>query len=136
MDTRRRQVVKEGREVLTAQEVLQRYIDEWLPEFVGLALTDVNQQGNFGDCPLHVASVRGSVEEVEALLAGGAGVNAIGECGYRPIHSALIGQNPKVVELLIWAGADLDVANDFLDTARTSAKQCNNPEIRQLIENA
>ncbi len=44
---------------LTAAEVLQRFKDEDLPAFVEMALTDVNQVGNFGERPLDVAAVRG-----------------------------------------------------------------------------
>ena len=40
---------------LSAAEVLRRYNKEELPAFCEIALTDVNQAGNFGERPLHVA---------------------------------------------------------------------------------
>jgi len=52
---------------LTAIDVLRRYVDEDQPEFCGIALVRVNQEGNFGNRPLHVAAVRGLVDEVLAL---------------------------------------------------------------------
>jgi hypothetical protein len=48
---------------LTAAEVLKRYTDEELPEFVGIELNDVNEVGLFGDTPLHVAAIRGDLDE-------------------------------------------------------------------------
>ena len=47
---------------MTAAEVLRRYQEELLPEFIDVALADVNQVGRFGNPPLSVAAVRGSVE--------------------------------------------------------------------------
>ncbi|MGR3831832.1 ankyrin repeat domain-containing protein [Ralstonia pseudosolanacearum] len=84
---------------LTAADVLKRYTDEDLPEFSEVALEDVNQIGNFGNSPVHVACVRGNVLEVQALLDGGANMNAIGELGNTPLHEA-VGQGHIEVALL------------------------------------
>lgn len=70
---------------LTAKDVLRRYLDEGLAEFVGLPLDDVRQRGNFGDCPIHVAAVRGDVDELTALIEGGSDVNARGRDGLHTI---------------------------------------------------
>jgi ankyrin repeat protein len=69
-------------------------MEEDLPEFCELVLEHVNQPGNFGNLPIHVAAVRGLPEELDALIAGGADVNAAGELGNRPLHEA-IGQRNK-----------------------------------------
>ena len=74
---------------LSASDVLDRYRREELPEFVGLPLEDVNQAGNFGDAPLHVASIRGRVDEVNALLSAGARVDARGQFGNTPLREAI-----------------------------------------------
>jgi uncharacterized protein len=73
---------------LTAADVLRRYKDEDLPAFSEVPLRDVNQVGNFGERPLHVASTRGSIEEIAALIEGGAEINAPGELGNTPLHEA------------------------------------------------
>lgn len=39
---------RERTQPLTAAEVLQRYTEEELPEFIGVVLKDVNQPGNSG----------------------------------------------------------------------------------------
>ncbi len=77
---------------LTAAEVLHRYKDEDLPAFCGISLQDVNQVGNFGERPLHVASVRGNIGEIAALIDAGAEVNAPGESRE---HSATRGRIPR-----------------------------------------
>jgi ankyrin repeat protein len=97
---------------MTADQVLQRYRDEALPEFVELQLRDVNQVGNFGNTPLHVAAVRGDLEELEALLAAGANPGARGELGNTPLHEAVGQGHRAIAERLLKAGADRHVAND------------------------
>jgi uncharacterized protein len=96
---------------MNASEVLSTYINEYLPEFLGINLIHVNQVGHFGNSPLHVAAVRGNVDEVSALLAGGAEVNAKGEQGNTPLHEATFQGHLSVVELLILSGADPTVLN-------------------------
>src|SRR5215468_7498332 len=97
---------------ITAKAVLRRYKDEELPEFSEIALEDVNQVGNFGDRPLHVACVRGNLEEIAALLEGGADVNAAGELGNRPLHEAVGQGHLAVVQFLLDHGASVQEMND------------------------
>lgn len=74
---------------LTAAEVLRRYKDKDLPAFCEITLEDVNQVGNFGERRLHVASSRGNMEEVAALVEAGAETNAPGDLGNTPLHEAV-----------------------------------------------
>lgn len=111
---------------MTADDVLRRYREEDLPEFVGLALSDVNQVGNFGDSPLKVASVRGSLEEVLALLDGGAALDTRGEHGFTALHHAASQGHVEVVRVLLERGASSTIRNDWgqtpLDVARISGR--------------
>ena len=91
--------------MLAATDVLKRYRDEQLPEFSEIPLEDVNQVGNFGNSPLHIACVRGSLPEVQALLEAGADVNAAGELSNTPLHEAAGQGHIEVVRLLLAAGA-------------------------------
>jgi hypothetical protein len=75
---------------LNAADVLRRYKDEELPEFCEIPLHDVNQAGNFGDRPIHVASIRGSLDEIAALVHGGADVDATGERATRRYTTHLL----------------------------------------------
>ncbi len=90
---------------LTAAEVLERYREDTLPEFLGRPLNDVNERGIFGNTPLHVAAVRGDLAELTALLDGGADINAVGELGYTPLHYAVSQEMLEAAELLLSRGA-------------------------------
>ncbi len=99
---------------MRASEVLQRYMEERLPEFLDVELTNVDQRGHSGSTPLHLASWRGNFEEVEALLAAGASVNSEGNnTGDRPLHEAAREGHLSVVRRLLEAGASTEVLNDF-----------------------
>jgi len=117
-----------------AKDVLRRYVEENLPEFVELALTDVNQRGNFGNTPLHVASVRGSLEEVEALLIAGAEFNSKGEHGGTPLHDAAGQGHVEIVKQLLAAGASPDLANDDGNTPRDVAVLLDHDSVVAVID--
>jgi uncharacterized protein len=117
----------------TAEAVLRRYKDEELPEFSEVALEDVNQVGNFGDRPLHVACVRGNLEEVAALLEGGADVNAAGELGNRPLHEAVSQGHLTVVRFLLDHGASVHEMNDEQMTALDIAKLRGRHDIADIL---
>jgi ankyrin repeat protein len=119
---------------LTAAEVLKRYKDEDLPAFCEVSLDNVNQIGNFGERPLHVASVRGDIDEMIALLEAGAEVNAEGELGNTPLHEAVGQGNLKPIELLLSRGASPHVKNQIGDTPMDIAKSANRYDILKLLE--
>ena len=123
-----------GRQQLTAQEVLRRYMEEELPAFVGMSLVDVNQVGHFGERPLDVACTRGNMEEIEALAEGGAELDAQGEVGYTPLHEAVSQGHLDAVRFLLARGASRDIRNDFgrtpLDTARLTSRN----ELAKLLQ--
>jgi len=125
--------VDNGTPRLTAEEVLRRYKDELPPEFCEIPLEDVNQVGNFGDRPLHVATGRGSLDEVAALLDGGADVNAAGELGNTPLHEAVSHGHLEVITFLLDHGASLHDLNDDRMTALDIAKLHARNDITELL---
>lgn len=118
---------------MTAADVLHRYNEELLPAFVDIVLNDVNQVGLFGERPLHVACVRGNLEEIEALVAGGADVNATGELGNTPLHEAVGQSHIEGVRFLLEHGASRSVTNEMGETPLTIAELQRRPEIAALL---
>jgi uncharacterized protein len=117
---------------LTASDVLRRYMHE-LPEFAGVDLVDVNQRGNFGNPPLKAAAVRGSLEELVALLDAGADVDARGEHGYTPLHHAVSQGHLEAVKLLLERGASRTALTDDGWTLTELADDGNREEIAALL---
>ena len=78
-----------------------------------------------GKGPLHLASWRGHVRHVEALLAKGMDINAVatGEfsCGKTPIFFAITRGRDEVVEFLLERGARVRIVNNKGQTPRSLA---------------
>ena len=125
------------RSKLTAHEVLARYVEEDLPEFNGISLTDVNQKGLNGGTPLSVAATRGAVEEVprpeEPLLILDEQRALPGEHGVTHLHDAVGQGHFEVAKLLIQNGARTDMAADFGGTPRQWAERAGFSKIAALL---
>jgi ankyrin repeat protein len=118
---------------LTAAEVLGRYTEEELPDFVEIPLEDVNQVGNFGDRPLHVAATRGNIDEIVALVGAGADVNASGEKSYTPLHAAASQGHFDAVKFLLENGASPTKIDEFGESVLDVARRLGHNEIARLI---
>jgi ankyrin repeat protein len=118
---------------LTAAEVLRRYKEEELPDFVEIPLEDVNQVGNFGDRPLHVAATRGNMDEIVALVGTGADVNASGEKSYTPLHYAAMQGHFDAVKFLLENGASPAKIDEFGESVLDVARRQGHSEIVRLI---
>jgi ankyrin repeat protein len=119
---------------LTAAEVLRRYKDEELPEFVELKLEDVNQRGNFGDRPIHVASIQGNVADVIALIEGGADVDLLGQLNFSALEYAATFGHLDIIGALLEHGASKSNRNDFGKSALDIAKANGFDEIAGLLD--
>jgi ankyrin repeat protein len=95
---------------MTLSSVLKEYQE--LPEFQGVLLTSVDQQGGFRSTPLHVAIYRGFADEVRILLEANANPNAVGEYGETPLQVALGCKDLGIVEQLLRAGAGCDLKDE------------------------
>lgn len=117
---------------LSVKDVLRRYTDAYSTE-----LSDINQREcPGGDAPIHTAGIRGNVEELEALLEGGADPNMQGEEGYTPLHYAAACGHVEAVRLLLKRGASPSIRNSFGRTPRDRAAEKDLREIVALLDNA
>ena len=121
---------------MTADEVLSRYLDEELPDFIDMPALTVNQRGRFDSYPLNVACARARPDEVAALLAGGANVDAVGELGNQAICEAIGAGNASIVQMLIDAGARLDGINEFGQSPIDLAEASTDPNIKRMVLSA
>jgi ankyrin repeat protein len=131
-----REEMKNGNNELTAADVLRRYKEEDQPEFSGLPLDGVNQVGNFGNYPIHVAATRGAVDELKALIDGGADVNAVGEKRMTPLHEAVGQEHLDAAHLLLASGARLTDKNEWGETALDIARRHKRDDLIELLEGA
>lgn len=84
-----------------------------LPEWEEVNLTSFDQQNGAGDQPIHVAAMRGKVDELELLISSGASVDAKGEQGYTPLMYAIESGLLPAVEFLLSSGANREALNEF-----------------------
>lgn len=119
---------------LTAHDVLRRYNDERMPEFADIELTGVNQTGRFGNTPLDIAATRGNIEEVRALLEGGADPNARCEHGVTALHDAVGLGHLEIAKLLLSNGAKPDARAEFGGTPREWAERKGFTDIVALLD--
>jgi ankyrin repeat protein len=118
---------------LTAADVLRRYKDEDQPEFLGIPLDKVDQVGGFGNYPIHLAAVRGDIDELRALIEGGADVNVAGEQGDTPLHDAVMQQHLEAVRLLVEKGGLPTIKNESGKTPLDIAKMDGRDDIADLL---
>lgn len=120
---------------LKAHEVLGKYNEESLPEFCE-PLTDVNQVGTFGNRPIHLASYRGNLADVIALVDAGADVNAAGDLGSTALHEAVEQGHVEVVRFLLQRGASTSVKNEIGRTPLEVAMESGRNDIAALLTGA
>jgi ankyrin repeat protein len=118
---------------MTAAEVLRRYKEEELPAFAEISLEDVNQIGNFGERPLHVACARGNMEEIAALIEAGADVNAPGDMGNTPLHECVGQGHHPAIQFLLDHGASPYSKNEFGESAIDTANLKGRADIIRLL---
>ena len=86
------------------------------------------------DTSLHLEALNSNAAFVEALIAGGADLEARNENGRTPLHVAALNSNPAVVEALIAGGADPNARDKAGDTPLHVAAQSNyNPAVVEAL---
>jgi ankyrin repeat protein len=129
-------VCPESSKPLTAAQVLKKYTDDDLPLFLSRPIVDVNQAAIDGDRPIHIACVRGNLDDVVALFVGGADVNAAGDLGYTPLHHAASRGHMDIAKVLLNHGADVTAKNEFGQTPIDLARLMSKAEVAELLGSA
>jgi ankyrin repeat protein len=120
---------------LNAAAVLRKYARDSLPDFYGVSLDDVNQRGLLGSYPIHIAAIRDALDDMAALIAGGADVNSQGEDGLTALHWVAGRGNVEAVKLLLKHGARTDIRDDvFGYTPAERAKLHGHEAVVKLLE--
>ena len=95
---------------------------------------DVNAKDELGECPLHIAAVRGYDQIASMLIDKGADVNAGDERGLTPLHAAAWSGNDEIVTLLLGKGADINaVDQDGVTPLHAAALAGRNETVGLLI---
>ncbi|MGK3743951.1 MAG: acyl-CoA-binding protein [Bacillariaceae sp.] len=85
-----------------------------------------------GQTPLHLATDRGHIECVKALVLEGANINSVDHDGISILQAAVIGGNKECCQLLLILGANPDQADHDGDTPRDSSKD--DKEMKELFD--
>lgn len=89
-----------------------------------------NRPNRYGDTPLMLAALKGDLDTVRVLQAGGAAVN---RRGWTPLIYAATGGHDDVVTFLLLHGADIDAQSPNGTTALMMATHEHHPETARLL---
>ncbi len=113
------------------KDVLVKYADH--PDFIGIELTDPNQEGAVDDTPLHIAARKGSIEDIGVLLEHGADINKKGDLGNTPLHFAALAGRKQIALFLLSRGANKKLLNEFEQTAKRVAELEGEQELAKVL---
>lgn len=105
-----------------------------LPEYSEMPVPEVNTKSLFGDYPIHIAAVRGAIEDISILLDNGADINAPGEHGYTPLHDAVEQGHLSAVQFLLSRGANVSSKSDDGITPLELAELLDEKEIYDFLD--
>ncbi|XP_015756351.1 PREDICTED: ankyrin repeat domain-containing protein 11-like [Acropora digitifera] len=70
--------------------------------------TRIRKRNERGETALHVAAIKGDLEDVIALIKAGAAVDVKDNAGWTPLHEACNYGNLRIVQELVWSGANVN----------------------------
>jgi ankyrin repeat protein len=115
------------------EQLLRRYVGENTYSFQDFTELTVNSVGREGETPLHMACLRGAVDDVRLLIVAGADVNARTDIGATPAHRAVGGQNAEILRLLLEAGADPAASTMYGSTLDSMIEERKLPAFAEVL---
>ncbi|XP_050966820.1 ankyrin repeat domain-containing protein 31 [Labeo rohita] len=98
-----------------------------------LSLKSIHRQNHFGETKLHLAVMKGDIEDVKDLITVGASVNIADYAGWTPLHEAVQRNMYDVTEILLKAGAEINCKGHNGITPLHDAIQCQYYKIVDLL---
>lgn len=92
---------------------------------------------NLGDvtsAPLHLAITKNNPDIVEALIQAHADLNRTCALGYTPLMTAASKGNLMICKRLVKAGANIDIHDDYGDTALTISESLDHQDIVNFLQ--
>jgi len=114
-------------------EELKKLIEESATKTTRSSNTFPNTLDESGQTPLHLATDRGHIDCVKALILAGADINSVDNDGISVLQAAVIGGDKECSLLLLVFGAHPDQADNDGDTPRDSAQD--DTELKELFQN-
>lgn len=103
------------------------------PQFLALALTGAAAFATPAPGRLQEAARQGRLEELEALVAQGAEINAPGERGWTALHQAVVSNQGEAARLLLERGADPNARGQLDMTPLHWAALLGHAELAKLL---
>uniref|UniRef100_A0A8C2G264 Ankyrin repeat domain-containing protein 31 n=1 Tax=Cyprinus carpio TaxID=7962 RepID=A0A8C2G264_CYPCA len=98
-----------------------------------LSLKSIHRQNHFGETKLHLAVMKGDIQDVEDLITVGASVNVPDYAGWTPLHEAVQRNKYDMTESLLEAGAEVNCRGDNGITPLHDAIRCQYYKIVDLL---
>ncbi|XP_048045151.1 ankyrin repeat domain-containing protein 31 isoform X3 [Megalobrama amblycephala] len=98
-----------------------------------LSLKTIQKRNRFGETKLHLAVMRGDIQDVSAFLTVGVSVNVTDYAGWTPLHEAVCRNNYDMTEILLEAGALVNCRGDNGITPLHDAIHCQYYKIVDLL---
>ncbi|XP_026108273.1 tonsoku-like protein isoform X1 [Carassius auratus] len=73
-----------------------------------VSLKSIHRRNHFGETKLHLAVMKGDIQDIKDLITAGASVNTPDYAGWTPLHEAVQRNKYDVTEILLKAGAKVN----------------------------
>lgn len=101
--------------------VLKKYASMPIFEFTQI---DSPESGDLaGDTPFHCAAFCGELADLEVMLPYVKDIDVPGDIGNTALHYAAMGKHKNVIDFLLKNGANINIENEWGETAKEYIKQ-------------